>query len=46
VGITACVCTIEQTMQARRFLCWFGGTKFVDMVLVVKFCKLLNMDEL
>jgi hypothetical protein len=30
--ITACVCTIEQTMQALKFLCWFGGTKFVDMV--------------
>jgi hypothetical protein len=46
-GNTACVCTIEQTIQALRFLCWFGGTKFVDIVLVVFVLKLpKRMKEL
>jgi hypothetical protein len=32
MGRTFCVMTIEQTMQARRLRCWFGGTKFSLMV--------------
>lgn len=26
------VMTMEQTMQARRLRCWFGGTKFSDIL--------------
>ena len=32
VNRTFWVITIEQTMQARRWRCWFGATKLSDMV--------------